>query len=78
MKVYLRFFTSIGDIANISIEFPNEGTFEDLNNNLIQGELEYLRKALREDFINENSIEDIIGEYRDENGKMYWRIEGEI
>lgn len=78
MKVYLRFFTMVGFLTSTSFEFESDYTLEDLINSLITEELTYLRKALSEDCINSETIEEIVNEYLEENGKMYWRIEGEI
>ena len=78
MKVYLRFFTMVGFLTSTSFEFGTDYTLEDLINSLITEELTYLRKALSEDCVNNETIEEIVNEYLEENGKMYWRIEGEI
>lgn len=78
MKVYLRFLFMEGLLTSTSFEFESDYTFEDLINCLITEELTYLRKALSEDCINDETIEKIVNEYLEENGKMYWRIEGKI
>ena len=78
MKVYLRFLFMEGLLTSTSFEFEPDYTFEDLINCLITEELTYLRKALSEDCVNSETIEEIVNEYLEENGKMYWRIEGEI
>lgn len=68
----------VGFLTSTSFEFESDYTLEDLINSLITEELTYLRKALSEDCINSETIEEIVNEYLEENGKMYWRIEGEI